>query len=54
MSKKAVWHTTIGLAGIVYIVIALSQNVQSPVLAAIFILVAGYEVIDSRTHKHKP
>jgi hypothetical protein len=53
MSKKAIWQVVIGLAGVVYIVVALSQNIESPVLAAIFVLVAGYEVIESHHGRHK-
>jgi hypothetical protein len=53
MTKKLIWQTAIGLAGLVYIVVALSQNVESPVFAAIFILAAGYEVIESHHGKHK-
>lgn len=53
MSKKAIWHTMIGLAGVVYIVMALSRNVESPLFSAVFILVAGYELIGSHTGGHK-
>ncbi len=53
MSKKLIWQTAIGLAGLAYIVVALSQNVESPLFTAIFILAAGYEVIESHLGKHK-
>jgi hypothetical protein len=53
MSKEVIWQLMIGLAGIVYIVVALSQNVESPVLALIVVLVAGYEVIESYHGRNK-
>jgi hypothetical protein len=53
MSRKMIWQTAIGLAGLAYVVLALSRNVESPVFAAIFVLAAGYEVIESHHSKHK-
>ena len=54
MSKKTVWNMTIGFAGIIYLVLALSQNIQSPLFAVLFVLAAGHEVIGSHTSRHKP
>ena len=53
MSKRTLWHMAIGFAGFGYIVLALCLNIQSPIFAAIFIMVAGYEVVDSHTGRHK-
>ena len=53
VSKKALWDAIIGLAGLLYIALALSRNVQSPVFAAAFILAAGYELVESHSGRHK-
>ena len=53
MPKKAIWQTTIGLAGFTYLVLVFAGNIQSPIFAAVFILVAGYEVIGSHNAKNK-
>jgi hypothetical protein len=54
MSKRAVWSVTIALAGFSYIVVALWLNIQIPVFAALFVLAAGYEVIESHAARRKP
>ncbi len=54
MSKKALWNMTIGLAGLGYIVLALCQNIQSPLFAALFVMVAGYAVMESHFGRRKP
>lgn len=53
MSKKAIWNMEIGFAGLVYVVVDLCQNIQSPLFAVLFVLVAGDEVIGSHTSRHK-
>jgi len=53
MSKRAIWDTTIGLAGLFYLGLVFSQNIESPVFAGAFILVASYELIDSHNGRHK-
>lgn len=52
MSKKTLWNWTIGLAGFGYLALALWQNIQSPVFAALFVIVAGHEVVESRAGRH--
>jgi hypothetical protein len=54
MSKKALWNMAIGFAGVVYLIVDLWQNIQSPAFAVIFVMVAGYEVIGSQASRHKP
>ncbi|HUI80180.1 MAG TPA: hypothetical protein VLY24_19775 [Bryobacteraceae bacterium] len=52
MSKRAIWDTTIGLAGFIYVFLVFFQNIQSPLFAGAFILAASYELIES--HKVGP
>jgi len=54
MSKRTIWNMAIAFSGTVYLALALFQNIQSPVFAVIFVMVAGYEVIGSHTSRHKP
>jgi len=53
MSKKTIWNIVIGFSGVVYLIVDLWQNIQSPVFAALFVMVAGYEIIGSHTSRHK-
>jgi len=53
MSKRAMWNTAICIAGIGYIVMELWLNIQSPLFAAAFVLVAGYELIESHSARRK-
>jgi hypothetical protein len=52
MSKRPIVDMVIGLAGFSYIIVVLSQNIQNPVFAGIFILAASYEMIES--HHGRP
>ena len=53
MSKRAIWNMTICFAGVGYIVMELWLNIQSPLFAAVFVTVAGYELIESHTPRRK-
>ena len=53
MSRRSLWQLTIGSAGIGYLILALWANIQSAPFAVVFVLAAGYEVIDSHIGKHK-
>ncbi len=54
MSKNATLNIMIGFSGVSYVVLALWQNIRSPLFVALFVLVAGYEVIGSHTSGDKP
>ena len=54
MSKKAIWNMAIGFSGVVYLIVDLCQNIQSPLFAALFVMAAGYEIIGSYASRHKP
>ena len=53
MSKRAIWDMTIVLAGVGYIIIVLSENIQSSAFAVLFIMVAGYEMIEAHAEEAK-
>ena len=48
------WATTdlaIGLAGLSYVLLVLCANIQCPVFAWLFVVIAGYKVIRRRAGK---
>jgi fatty acid desaturase len=49
--QRAFWDTVLGLAGLIYIGTLLCFNIQSPLFAAAFIVLAAYEVIEPRRRK---
>lgn len=53
MSKRALWNMAICGAGIGYIVMELWLNIQSPIFAAVFVTVAGYELIESHAPRRR-
>ena len=53
MSKRALWNMTICGACIAYIFMELWLNIQSPIFAALFVTVAGYELIESHVARRR-
>lgn len=48
---RAFWDIALALAGLIYIGTLLCFNLQSPLFAAAFIVLAAYEVIEPRRRK---
>jgi len=51
MSKRAIWNMTICCAGAGYILMELWLNIQSPIFAALFVMVAGYTLIEAHARR---
>lgn len=53
MSSRLFWDLTLCLAGILYVDLVLFQQLDSPLLAMILILLAAYELIEPHLSRHK-
>jgi len=49
MTWRILWNCALIAAGIVYLLLVLFQQIESPVLGLAFVMLAGNEVI--RTHR---
>ena len=53
LSKRAVWNLILAITGLIYIVMVLSLEIESPVFVALFILLAGNEVVTAHSRKNQ-
>ncbi len=52
MGRRAIWDLGLLLAGILYLAAVLCLQVESPALGLGFVLLAAYELIESRRRGH--
>jgi hypothetical protein len=46
--KRAIWDLAIGVAGLAYLGVVLFVGYYSPIFGAVWIVLAGYEVLEPR------
>jgi hypothetical protein len=51
IGKRAFWDLTIGGAGLVYLVLVLFVDLDSPIFGLLLIVLAGYELLAPRCHR---
>lgn len=53
MSKRAIWDLALLVAGIVYLDLALFQQIEFPLFGLWLVVVSGHELIGSRRQRRK-
>ncbi|HWD00756.1 MAG TPA: hypothetical protein VG456_28565 [Candidatus Sulfopaludibacter sp.] len=53
MSARAVWECALGIAGVLYLALALFKGIESPLFAVLFVMLAALELISSYRTRHK-
>lgn len=53
MSRRAIWECALGLAGVLYLALALFKSIESPLFAGLFVMLAGMELVTSYRTRHK-
>ncbi|MBZ5621047.1 MAG: hypothetical protein LAQ69_20315 [Acidobacteriia bacterium] len=54
MTKSMVYPVALGLAGVLYLVLALFLQIDSPLFAFALITLSGYELVRNHRRKYKP
>ncbi|MBZ5578111.1 MAG: hypothetical protein LAP40_16235 [Acidobacteriia bacterium] len=54
MSKKAVRGWALGIGGVVYLEVVFFQNIYSPFIAGLLVVLAAYELVDSHRARSQP
>ncbi len=54
MRKRAWFELALGAAGAIYVILVFSQNISSPIFAAVVVMLAGYQLIGSHRAGKKP
>jgi hypothetical protein len=49
VTGRLIWNCALIVAGVLYLGLVFSQNIESPIFAAVFVGLAGFEVI----HTHR-
>jgi type III secretory pathway component EscV len=53
MTARAVWECALGIAGLLYLALALFKGIESPVFAILFVMLALLELVTSYRTRHK-
>jgi fatty acid desaturase len=50
-NKRAIWDCVIGIAGLIYLGMVLVENLYSPVLGLLWVVLAAYKLLEPRCGK---
>ena len=53
MTARAIWECALGIAGLLYLALALFKGIESTVFAMVFVMLAGFELVSSFRTRHK-
>ena len=53
MTTRTVWECALGIAGLLYLALALFKGIESPLFAVLFVMLAGMELVTSYRTRHK-
>ena len=53
MTARALWECALGIAGLLYLGLALFKSIESPLFAVLFVMLAAVELVASYRTRHK-
>ncbi|SPE40079.1 hypothetical protein SBA3_3610012 [Candidatus Sulfopaludibacter sp. SbA3] len=53
MTARIVWECALGVAGLLYLALALFKGIESPAFAMLFVMLAAVELVTSYRTRHK-